>query len=135
MHKKYVGLFAALLLSASFGTKALDVGVSVEIGDPNFYGRIDIGDFPRPRVIYPEPVVIVPGPARPPVYLRVPPGHAKDWRKHCARYDACGRPVYFVDDDWYSREYAPAYREKHSKGPKDRGPKDHPGKGKGKDKH
>ena len=25
----------------------------------------------------------------------------RHWRKHCARYDACGRPVYFVQEDWY----------------------------------
>jgi hypothetical protein len=30
----------------------------------------------------------------------VPPGHAKDWKKHCKHYGACGVPVYFVQDDW-----------------------------------
>ena len=30
-----------------------------------------------------------------PIYLHVPPGHAKNWRKHCAHYNACGQPVYF----------------------------------------
>ena len=45
-----------------------------------------------------------------PVYLRVPPGHEKHWSKHCAEYNACGRPVYFVRDDWYNNQYVPRYR-------------------------
>jgi hypothetical protein len=37
------------------------------------------------------------------VYLWVPPGHRKNWRKHCGQYQACGVPVYFVRDDWYGK--------------------------------
>jgi len=44
---------------------------------------------------------------------KVPPGHAKKWHKYCHRYHACGERVYFVRDDWYEREYAPRYRERH----------------------
>ncbi|MES2182625.1 MAG: hypothetical protein V4493_11065 [Pseudomonadota bacterium] len=50
---------------------------------------------------------------RPPIYLRVPPGHAKHWDKHCREYNACNERVYFVQDDWYNREYAPRYQEQH----------------------
>jgi hypothetical protein len=110
---KRILLIAALSI-ASVSAMAQDVGVSIRIGDPNFYGRIDIGNAPRPQVIYTQPVII----RRPavtvveqPVYLRVPPGHAKNWGKHCYRYDACGRRVYFVQDNWYSNVYAPHYRE------------------------
>lgn len=109
-------LIAAAVAAATFGTPAFatDVGVSVSIGQPGFYGQIDIGDFPQPRVIYRQPMVIEAVPvARPPVYLRVPPGHAKHWGKHCREYNACGERVYFVQDDWYNREYAPRYREQH----------------------
>jgi hypothetical protein len=111
-------IIAAAVAAATFTTPALanDVGVSVSIGQPGFYGRIDIGDYPYPppRVIYRQPrvverVVI----EREPVYLRVPPGHAKNWSKHCHKYNACGERVYFVRDDWYEREYAPHYREYH----------------------
>ncbi len=108
-------LCAALLGALAQGAVAADLGVSISIGDPNFYGRIDIGNFPRPVLMYPQPVIIqqprygVPAP----LYLRVPPGHARDWRKHCARYDACGRPVYFVQDNWYRDVYAPRYRAEH----------------------
>lgn len=89
--------------------------VSVSIGQPGFYGHIDIGGFPPPLLIHPEPLVIHPGRmAQSPIYLRVPPRHAKHWHRYCDRYRACGRPVYFVQDDWYQHEYAPRYRERHA---------------------
>jgi len=47
------------------------------------------------------------------MYLHVPPGHEKKWRKHCAKYNACGRPVYFVRHDWYNNVYVPRHREQH----------------------
>ena len=95
---------------------AADVGVSVSVGQPGFYGRIDIGDFPQPRVIYARPVVIRPVPVGvvvQPVYVHVPPGHAKKWRKHCGKYNACNQPVYFVREDWYNNVYVPGYQAKH----------------------
>jgi hypothetical protein len=48
-----------------------------------------------------------------PVYLHVPPGHEKHWSKHCGKYGACGRPVYFVREDWYQTHYVPRYRQQH----------------------
>lgn len=93
---------------------AADVGVSISIGEPGFYGRLDIGNFPPPQVIYRQPVVIERVPMdRTPIYMRVPPGHAKHWKKHCRKYNACGERVYFVQDNWYNREYVPRYREQH----------------------
>jgi hypothetical protein len=83
-------------------------------------------------LIYPQPVVIARPPTvvvQQPVYLHVPPGHAKDWRKHCARYDACGQPVYFVQEDWYHKHYAGPEGQGKGKG-KGTGN----GKGKGHDK-
>jgi hypothetical protein len=91
---------------------AADVGVSVQIGQPGFYGRIDIGRFPQPQVVYPQPVVIVPAPVavvQAPLYLRVPPGHSKHWAKHCSKYNACGQPVYFVQDQWYQSQVVQAH--------------------------
>jgi len=108
---------AALSAPALAGT---DVGVSVGINQPGFYGRIDIGSVIAPPVlVYPQPVVI----ARPaavvvqqPIYLRVPPGHAKHWRKHCGYYGACARPVYFVQEGWYHKHYAVRHHYGHGKG-------------------
>ena len=104
---------------------------------PGVYGRIDIGNAPPPPLIYAQPVII----RRPavlvqqqPLYLHVPPGHAKKWSKHCARYNACGQPVYFVkvkgDDDYERRSYQRRgeYRNDDHNG-------DSKQSGKGKDKH
>lgn len=103
------------LIAASFAAMpaiAADVGVSVSIGQPGFYGQIDIGNYPPPRVIYRQPKIIERGHInRHPVYLRVPPGHRKNWSRHCREYNACGERVYFVQDNWYEREYVPRYQE------------------------
>jgi hypothetical protein len=112
-------LMAAAVVAAgvtAIATPALaaDVGVSISVGQPGFYGRLDIGDYPQPQVIYSQPIMIERGSMdRPLVYLRVPPGHAKHWSKHCREYNACGERVLFVQDGWYNREYAPRYREQH----------------------
>ena len=125
--KRYV--FAAILAFSAAPAFATDVGVSVTVGEPGFYGRIDVGNYPPPVLVYPEPVVIQPVPVGvvyKPIYLHVPPGHAKHWGKHCRKYNACGRPVYFVQDRWYNDVYVPRYREYHD---------DHDGKGHGNGKH
>ena len=109
-------LIAVVVAAATVATPALaaDVGVSISVGQPGFYGRLDIGDYPQPQVIYGRPIAIEPVPmSRSPVYLRVPPGHAKNWRKHCREYNACGERVFFVQDSWYHREYVPRYQEQH----------------------
>jgi hypothetical protein len=97
---------AALCAAPAF---AADVGVSVSVNQPGFYGRIDINQPPPPTaVIYPQPVIIA-QPAvqvvQQPVYLRVPPGHEKHWSKHCHKYTACGVPVYFIRDTYYQQHY------------------------------
>lgn len=93
---------------------AADVSGSISIGEPGFYGRIDLGGYPQPEVIYRQPMMVERVENdRPPVYLRVPPGHARHWRQHCGEYNACGERVMFVRDNWYNREYAPRYREQH----------------------
>ena len=99
--KRLLSALAVMVASVTVPAIAADVGVSVQVGEPGFYGRIDIGSFPQPQVIYPRPVMIQRvsvGLVGPPIYLRVPPGHAKKWAKHCHKYNACGQPVYFVQD-------------------------------------
>jgi hypothetical protein len=104
---------AALAGAASAWAK-VDVDVGVTIREPGVYGRIEVGTSPPPPVYYPRPVVI----AQPavvvaqqvqPMYLYVPPGHAKKWRKHCHKYNACGQPVYFVQEDWVRDNYRRAH--------------------------
>ena len=124
-------LYLAALSLCAPAAFAGDVGVSITLGQPGFYGQIDIGAVPQPQVVYPQPVVIQRSPeyaSAQPIYLHVPPGHEKHWNKHCAEYHACGRPVYFVRDDWYNNEYVPRYQH----GNKDHG--DGHGHGRGHDK-
>ena len=114
-------IFLLLLTTLAFTqAQAADVGVSISVGEPGFYGQIEIGDFvPQPRIIYAQPVIIQPVPVheRPaPVYLHVPPGQAKKWSRYCGQYDACGHPVYFVKDSWYNDVYVPKYKEHRERG-------------------
>jgi hypothetical protein len=114
--KRFLIAAVVAATTAGFSAPSLadDVGVSISIGQPGFYGRIDIGDYPQPQVIYRQPMIIERVPMnRPPIYLRVPPGHAKHWSKNCHKYNACGERVYFVQDNWYNREYVPRYLELH----------------------
>jgi hypothetical protein len=76
---------------------------------PGVYGQVQFSNAPPP-VLYAQPVIITPQPSAvvvEPLYLHVPPGHARNWAKHCHKYNACGRPVYFVK----SAEYEPGYRK------------------------
>jgi hypothetical protein len=92
-----------------------NVGVSISIAQPGVYGRIDIGNVPPPLVVYPQPVVIAPTPVavyQRPIYLYVPVEYQRNWARHCARYAACGQPVYFVREDWVRDRY----EERHGHG-------------------
>ncbi len=107
----------AVLLATPYIAHAADTDVRVIVSSevrPGVYGRVEIGNAPPPPVVYVRPVVAVP-PPQPvvvqPVYVHVPPGHAKHWVKHCARYNACGVPVYFVK----SAEYEPKRKGKKEK--------------------
>jgi hypothetical protein len=83
--KKLIAAFA-LAGAAVAGPALADVGVSIRIGEPGFYGQLDIGGY-QPRVVYSRPVII----------------------ERRARIPA---PIY-VRDDWYRNEYAPRYRRQH----------------------
>ncbi len=114
---------ALLALAGGLGTaQAQDVYINGTVGGaiaPGVYGQISFGSRPPPPVLYAQPVLVQRGPvAQPPLYLYVPPGHAKNWRRHCARYDACGRPVYFVQVNESNRWWAQPQggpRDKHDK--------------------
>lgn len=96
---------AALALAGAGSAAASDTFINATVGGvlaPGVYGRIDIGSAPPPPVLYQQPVLIgqpVVGVPQRPVYMYVPPGHAKHWAKHCAKYNACGVPVYFANVD------------------------------------
>jgi len=117
------GLFSTLSAPANAGGLSLSVrvpglaihagppGVAVAVGQPGFYGEVTVGDLPAPPpVIYATPVVVEGRAVGAPMYLHVPPGYEHHWAEHCAYYHACGRPVYFVREDWYQGVYVPRYR-------------------------
>lgn len=132
-------LALAIALSATGPAVAaeVDVAVSIGISQPGVYGRVDIGRFPSPQVVVAQPIYV----ERPqrwvtqpePVYMWVPPGHRKNWKKHCREYGACGAPVYFVRDDWYEQKVRHGGRG-HDAHDDDRGRGNGQGHGKGKDK-
>lgn len=102
---RYLLSFGLLSLAASAWSAEVNVGISVagEI-KPGVYGRIEIGTGEKPPLVYERPYALVkPRSAadRKPLYLNVPPGHARNWAKHCHLYKACNRPTYFV----YTAEY------------------------------
>ncbi len=116
---------AVLTLYAAAGTAHAQTDVSVSVGGiikPGVYGRVDVGTRPPPSIIYPQPVIItqpvvVAQPVvvqQQPIYMHVPPGHAKKWNKHCYKYNACGQPVYFVKND-YQAYYAEKGQGKYKK--------------------
>lgn len=101
--RAWPGALALAALTVAHGVHAqtyINATVGGELS-PGVYGRIDIGNGPPPAVIYPQPIIIqrpavlVP---RSPIYLYVPPGHAKNWGRYCSRYAACDQPVYFVKE-------------------------------------
>jgi hypothetical protein len=110
----------------AFGTlvplaQAQNVSISATItGEivPGVYGHVVLGNRPPPPLVYAQPVVAVPvvvAERMPmePIYLHVPPGHARNWRKHCHEYNACNRPVYFVRSAEYEPGYRPDRRQEH----------------------
>jgi len=146
--KKIITLaLAACAMAPVFATT--NVGVSVGINQPGVYGRIDIGNYPQPMLVYPQPVIIAPAPVaveRRPIYLYVPPAHQHDWRRYCGRYQACGQPVYFVQEQWVRERYQHEREERRDRGHQggwgDRHDHDHDrghdrgrGHGRGHDKH
>jgi len=121
LNRTVLSLLAAVgaAVSAVPAWSAVDVGVGVTIREPGVYGRIEIGNQPPPPVLYPQPVIIarpVVVMQQPPLYLYVPPGHAKHWEKHCYRYNACGRQVYFVQENWVRERYAEHHGHDHDRG-------------------
>lgn len=70
---------------------------------PGVYGRIVVkAKAAPPPLIYPQPVVgsdaLVAAGAQP-VYLYVPPGQVRKWKRNCSRWAACDQPVLFVRVD------------------------------------
>lgn len=99
----------ALALSAAVpGFARPDVGISISINQPGVYGRVELGNYPAPPVVYAQPIVIAPASVavyQQPIYLYVPDVYQQNWGRYCGRYRACGQPVYFVQEQWVRERY------------------------------
>ena len=131
MRSSYLILIMSALAAAATCAEAQNVSVNAVItGEvvPGVYGQVVLGNRAPPPLVYQQPMIVQPAPvivgAPPvePIYLHVPPGHAKNWHKHCHEYHACDRPVYFVR----SAEYEPGYgKHGHGHHDEDHGDHDH----------
>jgi hypothetical protein len=138
MRQWFMVSMAAVTLAGAGVGRAGDLGINVILSGqvaPGVYGQVQFGNAAPPPLVYAQPMLIVPQDAPPPpVYLHVPPGHAKNWGRYCRQYNACNRPVYFVR----SAEYEPDYERRrhdddHGRGHDDRG--DDHGHGYDRDRH
>jgi hypothetical protein len=123
---------AAPLAAQANGGVTVGGGVTVTVNRPGVYGHVVLGGLPPPPVILSRPVIVhQPPPQRvtlgapvlvaspPPLYIYAPHGHQRKWHKHCHRYDACGRPVYFVQESWIverHREHEHGHARGHAHG-------------------
>ncbi len=102
-------LLALALAATAIGSATAQTGVNLSIGinQPGVYGQINIGNLPPPALVAPRPVVIFPGPVSgPPLYLYVPLVEQRGWHRYCHNYNACGRQVYFVREEWVRERYS-----------------------------
>ena len=120
MNHRFIPWFSATLLLT--GTSMLSclpsraqVALSVQVGQPGYYGQINIGRSDGPQLVYPSPVTAYPqawSQWRQPIYMLVPSFQVSNWGGYCNLYNACNRPVYFVREDWYRGRQGPlAWRE------------------------
>lgn len=100
-------VLAALALLAGDASQAQPDGTyrNITAGGPlrhGVYGRIEVRGTAPPPVIYGQPMIAnqatVPSRAKP-VYLYVPPGQVRKWKRHCAKWSACQEAVLFVRMD------------------------------------
>lgn len=100
---RLLALLSALFLSAAAHAQSM--------GQPGYYGRIEIGDYPQPPLLISNAVMGNPGVySGQPVYMHVPSAQAYAWSRYCQRYGACDWMVYFVDNEWYESVYVPGFQ-------------------------
>ena len=113
-------LIGAVLFAAAAVPAVAQTHVSINIGDPGFFGLIDNRGYAAPPLYASRPVIVQRVRYyQEPVYLRVPTRHREYWGRYCHRYDACGVPVLFVRDNWYRDTYAPRVRHMYRDGYRD----------------
>ncbi len=113
----WLALCAAALALALSGAAHAQSYMNVTIGGafaPGVYGQIAVGNSPPPPVLNLRPIVIGrPIHGAPVLYLHVSPEEHRHWKRHCARYNACGHPVNFVKIDNRNRWWEHHDGERH----------------------
>lgn len=115
MNRTALAAIGTLIAIAAVAAPALAQNDDLtSLGQPGFYGRLELGDdSPRPEIYFSEPRLVEPvAEYEDSIYLRVRPGESREWQLRCHEYQACGRYVYFVNDDWYTNVYVPYYRDR-----------------------
>src|SRR5882762_1251488 len=122
MYTRTLSALVTMLVASVGVSRAGDLDINVLLSGqvaPGVYGQVQLGSAPPPPVVYAQPMLIEPQSyPPPPVYLHVPPGHAKNWRKHCHEYHACNRPVYFVRSE-YGHDHDHGHVHDHGHGKHD----------------
>ena len=106
-----VGLAFGLTIAVAQAAPAAD---GLLDPDPGLYGKLDLSKFPKPQVLNVKPLLVstAKGASKAkPVFVHVRPGWELHWSAHCAAYDACSVPVYFVTEGWFVHVYLPAVGE------------------------
>jgi hypothetical protein len=115
---KRINMKSALIgasVGVAFCTAAFAADVTVSVGEPGYYGRVDVSDAAKPTLVSPRPVVVErEHVVEEPIYVYVPSDQQRDWARYCGKYSACDRPVYFVEERWYNDVYVPRYRSEHA---------------------
>lgn len=127
-------LAASLSPVAAQAQTYMNITMGVPVA-PGVYGQISIGNNPMPPIINTAPLVV--GPVVQgalPMYLYVSDVEYRNWGRHCRRYQACGRPVYFVRVDernrWWDGHPPGHDRDRYDR-PGERRGWDHDGPGRG----
>jgi len=132
IHLLVITLLILCSSRANAGQPIINLSVGGEVA-PGVYGQVQFGNAPPPAVVYEKPQIVFQqqeGEMRKPIYLHVPPEHAKNWANHCRQYNACNRPVYFVKSREYASDYDARKEEHHGEGRRDG---EHHGEGRGND--
>lgn len=129
----------AVLLAGAGACRGGDLNIHLMLSGevaPGVYGQVQIGNESPPPLVNAQPILIeLQSAPAPPVYLHVPPGHARNWRKHCREYNACNRMVYFVRSKEYELGYVRGNNE-HDHDRSHHGDEDHDHHGHdGRDRH
>jgi hypothetical protein len=116
LRKVALATFVAMAVAPLAGAAEDSVATITEPVKPGVYGRLAMAATSKatPALVYEQPMFIEApqmGARVEPVYLHVPPDHAKNWKKHCKQYKACDKPVFFVKSAEYEPGYKPAKAE------------------------